>query len=194
MDDFADSAAAVLADAGIGVAHIVGVSFGGVVAVRLALRHPGIVRSLVLADSTPGSGVSPERAADMRRRVVELARLGPRAYAAERAPNLLSASAPADLVARVTSAMAAAIRLPGFGYVAEAMASTDHRTRFCEISAPTLVLCGEHDSVAPPTVSKAIAAAVPGARFTSIRGAGHLSNQERPDVFNRHVEAFFESC
>ncbi|CAM5237098.1 hypothetical protein STENM223S_02327 [Streptomyces tendae] len=69
-----------------GQAHVVGVSWGGVIALRLATLHPDLVASLTVADSTPGSGTSPEKAAAMRARVPELERVGARAFAEERGP------------------------------------------------------------------------------------------------------------
>ncbi|HWU20053.1 MAG TPA: alpha/beta hydrolase, partial [Nocardioides sp.] len=59
LDAYADAAAAVLRDRADGPTHVLGVSWGGVIAVRLAARHPELVRSLVLADSSRGSGQSP---------------------------------------------------------------------------------------------------------------------------------------
>ena len=192
MDGYADAAAALLERRGVAPAHVLGVSFGGVIAVRLALRHPRLVRSLILADSTPGSGAGPDSAAGMRRRGDELAAAGAGAFARARAPRLLSPSAPESLVEAVIENMVASIRLPGYSYAAAALAETDHRDAFPQIAVPTLVLCGTEDAVTPPEVSRGIAAAIPGARIALIDGAGHLSNQEQPELFNRLVSRFLD--
>ena len=55
---------------------------------------------------------------------------------------------------------------------------------------PTLVIVGDQDRVTPPDLSNELADMIPDARLNVIRGAGHLSNLERPDDFNRVVEAF----
>ncbi|GAA3108077.1 alpha/beta fold hydrolase [Streptosporangium carneum] len=189
MSGYAALAASLLP----GPAHVVGVSWGGVVATRLALEHPGLVRSLVLADSTRGSGRTPEQAAAMRGRAAELERLGGSAFAAARGPRLLSPQAPQELVDRVVTAMERSIRLPGYTYAASAMAGTDHNDVLGSLSVPVLVVVGDQDRVTGVAESQAIAAAVPGARLAVVPGAGHLANQERPEEFNRLVLDFLAS-
>ncbi|WP_329519850.1 alpha/beta fold hydrolase [Spirillospora sp. NBC_01491] len=193
MDGYADAAVRVLDRLGIERASLVGASWGGVIATRLVLRHPDRVAALVLADSTRGSGGAPEKAAGMRARAAELAGTGAEAFARARAPRLLSHTASAADVARVAAAMAAAIRLPGYGYAAESMAATDHGDRLAAVGVPTLVVVGEHDVVCPPAESRLIAGAIPGARYAEIPGAGHLSPQERPEAFAAAVRDFLIS-
>lgn len=193
MDGYADAVATVLDGLGIRRASILGSSWGGVIATRFALRHPERLNALVLADSTRGSGTTADKAAAMRTRGAELAERGAVAFARARAPRLLSPTAPDGQVARVAEAMAAAIRLPGYGFAAESMAATDHTDAFGAVTAPTLVIVGEHDAVCPPAESRLIAAAVPGARYAEIPGAGHLSHQERPEAFAAAVRDFLVS-
>ncbi len=173
-----------------GPAAIVGLSFGGVVAARMAMRRRGDITSLVLADTSRGSGAEPAKAVAMRARSEELARVGAEAFAAARASRLVSDAAPQSLIDQVATTMASAIRLPGYAQAAEAMAATDHTARLGDITCPTLVLVGEHDSVCPPTEAEAIAAAIPGATSAVVTGAGHLSYQEAPRRFNESADRF----
>lgn len=189
LDGFADAAADVIRSHGSS-AHVLGVSWGGVIAVRLATRHPELVDSLVLADSSAGSGTDEAKAAGMRARAEELAALGPRAFAEKRGPRLVSDRAPAELVRRTVDTMADAVRLPGYGYAAESMAATDHTADLPKIDIPTLVLGGDEDGVTGVPASQVLAGGIPGAVFVTIRGAGHLANQERPEAFNAWVESF----
>ncbi|PGH52093.1 alpha/beta fold hydrolase [Streptomyces sp. Ru87] len=188
LDGFADAAAALIRERG-GPAHVVGASWGGVIAVRLATRHPGLVASLVLADSTRGSGTSAEKAAAMRARAGQLAEDGPRVFAGKRAPRLLSPLAPAELVRRATGIMAGAVRLPGYGCAAESMAATDLTRELGRITVPALVLCGEHDVITGVEESQIIAGAMPEGVFVIMSGAGHLAHQEQPAAFNDWVRA-----
>ncbi|NIH81408.1 alpha/beta fold hydrolase [Amycolatopsis viridis] len=158
-------------------AHVVGVSWGGVIATRLALEHP--VLSLTLADSTRGSGTSADSARRMRARVDELAQVGAQEFARRRAPRLTTD--PATLV-KVEATMAR-VRLPGYRAAAESMAATDHGPVLGRIAVPTLVVVGADDRVTGVEESRLLAREIPGARLRVI-GGGHAANQERPEEFN----------
>jgi 3-oxoadipate enol-lactonase len=186
LDGYADVAAELIRRRG-GAAHVLGVSWGGVIALRLATRHPDLVAGLVVAGSSRGSGTDPRRAAAMRRRAAELGELGPRAFATGRGPRLVSENAPPELVRRVIRTMADAVRHPGYGYAAESMAATDLTAELLGITAPTLVLCGALDQVTGPEESQAIAGAIHTSVYVVLDGAGHLANQERPEAFNAWV-------
>ena len=54
-----------------------------------------------------------------------------------------------------------------------------------QIGVPTLLVGGEFDRVASPSVMKQMAQQIPNARYTEIPGAGHLMNLEAPDEFDR---------
>lgn len=190
LDGFADAAASVLRERGTGPAHVLGVSWGGVVAMRLAARHPELVRSLVLADSSRGSARTPEQAGAMRARATELRETGTRAFAALRGPRLVSPAAPPELVAHVVDTMAGSVRLPGYAYAAESMAATDLTDGLAALRLPVLVLCGDEDTVTGVRESQAIAGGIPDAVFVTLKGAGHLANQESPAAFNAWVSAF----
>jgi pimeloyl-ACP methyl ester carboxylesterase len=190
MDDYANAAAALITGLWQTPAHIVGVSWGGVVATRLTLRHPGLVRSLVLASSTRGSGRTPDAAAAMLARPRELATLKAQEFAHARAPRLLSDTAPATTITAVRELMANSLRLPGYTDAATSMAETDHTPALPTLRVPTLVLVGEHDQVTGVEEARQIHRLIPESRFAVIPGAGHLANQEQPDHFTALVRDF----
>jgi 3-oxoadipate enol-lactonase len=194
MADFAESAAGLLAALGWRRAHIVGHSFGGVIAQVLYQRHPESVRSLVLADTNAGSGTlpEPERSERIRRRLSDLETLNPRDMAERRAPNLVPPDAPAGLLQELIDVMAQ-IRPAGYAAAALAMGTADTRDQLARIDVPTLVLHGERDAVIPASTGTELAAAIPGARLVIIPGAGHASNQQTPGSYNQAIRDFVEA-
>ncbi|MFI7010887.1 alpha/beta fold hydrolase [Streptomyces sp. NPDC050145] len=186
LDGFADAAAEVIRAYG-SPAHVLGVSWGGVIALRLATRHPELVASLIVADSSAGSGTDPAKAAGMRARATELAEVGPRVFAAQRGPRLVSDLADAALVERVVETMAGSIRLPGYGYAAESMAGADLREELAAVTAPALVVCGDRDTVTGIEASQVLAGALHKTAYVIVKDAGHLANQEQPERFNAWV-------
>lgn len=180
---YAVAARSVIDALGRRPAVVVGVSWGGVIATRLALDAPERVSALVLVGSAVGSGVDPDRAEGMRRRAAALADLGPDRFATERAPRLLSPLASSECREAVIESMREAVRLPGYRWAAEAMAATDHTSRLSEVSVPTLIVAGTADGVTGPSASEPLATGIPGAMFRLVPDAGHLVNQERPAAF-----------
>lgn len=190
MDDFADAAAECIRACFTAGAHVVGMSWGGVIATRLALRHPDLVRGLILGSSTVGSGTSAEQAESMRTRPDDIERTGVEAFARQRAVRLVSPEASEMIRSRAVSLMANSIRLPGYRYAAESMATTDNSDDLDGITSPTLVLWGEKDIVTGRKAAVPLIAGIPGAVGVEIRDAGHLANLEAPESFTTWVSSF----
>lgn len=169
---------------------LLGMSWGGVIAMQLALSHPGLVRGLILGDSTRGSGQTPQQAEKMLARSRELTAVGPVEFAARRARQLLAPGTDTRQVDAVARAMGRAIRMPGYGYAAAAMSETDLSSRLSDISVPTLVVYGREDRITGEPESAALAQGIPGAQLVAIDNAGHVSNQERPGEFAEIVRRF----
>ena len=164
LDAVADDLAALLAGE---PAHVVGVSFGALAALALARRHPGLVRSLVLSDTTLGrAALAPdERARWVEGRYALAAELALRAD--ERAREIAGPGAPADVLAEITSNMRRA-RPAGYRYVTDIIAATDALPWLEDVAVPALVVCGEHDSVVGLGLSQTIAERIPDARLATI--------------------------
>lgn len=192
LDDFVDHYLALMDGVGASQADVVGVSWGGVMATRLAAGHADRVHRLVLVDTSRGSGITPKQAAAMRERASTFEAEGVEQFSRARTPRLLSPSAPAELFDAVATIMIEAIRLPGYRQAVESMALTDNSKSLAAITAPTLVIVGSEDAVCPPSEAKMLVDLVPGAILRTIDNAGHLTNQEQPDVFNGIVGAFLE--
>ncbi|MGZ5660577.1 MAG: alpha/beta fold hydrolase, partial [Usitatibacter sp.] len=81
------------------------------------------------------------------------------------------------------------------GYIGccDAIRDLDFTARLGAVRSPTLVIAGAKDAGTPPSMSEAIAKAIPGAKLTVIQGAAHLSAVEKPREFNGLVRRFLLS-
>jgi 3-oxoadipate enol-lactonase len=178
MADFADDAAALLDAVGWDDCLVVGVSFGGMVAQELTLRHSRRVRRLVLACTSAGGlgGASyPLRELvkldDDARAALQMELLDTRWDGAWRAAH-------PEQVALIASRMPSeagehGAGSPGLANQLAARARHDTAARLGSIGCPTLVCGGRFDGLAPPANSEFLAGAIPGARLTLFDG-GHL--------------------
>jgi len=182
-----DDLLAVLDHLGVERADVVGQSMGGWVAMGFALRHPERVSSLVLADS-PGGVLTDE----VRAAAVE-ARAGLRLDGGfGRHPAL------GDRFCDEHPAEAMLYELVGgFGdkppdgeMIAILSSCRWPEDEVRRLAVPTLLLCGEHDPMAPPAGVRAVAALLPDARVEVIPGCGHSPYYEDPDAWNAVVTAF----
>jgi pimeloyl-ACP methyl ester carboxylesterase len=194
IENYADALDGFMAALGIDSAHVAGHSMGGAIACVFAARYPRRVRGLVLADSTRGGGVRPERErkARLQARLAALDDLGPGGMAKERAPRLVSRSAPPGLVRQVEDVMAE-VRPEGYRPAAVMLSEADTVAALKTVGAPTLVLCGEYDEITPVEESRAICALLPDGTLEIIPGAGHASHLEQPESYNELILAFLAS-
>jgi len=191
LADYADCLARCIDALGIGPAHVVGHSFGGALALALAGRHPGAVRSLVLVGAYAGWGGSLD--ADEVRARVELALRHAAAVEDEGAPpslpgifsDRMTPETADELVAMMAEARPAATRTMALG-----LAEADLRPVLPEIEVPALLLYGDADERAPRSVREAIDEAMPDATLVLLPGVGHMVAEEAPDRFVDEVRRF----
>ena len=192
MEAWADLVAGLVRSLGLGPVVVGGLSMGGYVAFALLRRHPHLVAGLVLADTRAGTDTPEviERRTSQQRQVRE----GKVADVIEAMlGTLLSDQTRADRPEVVERARALMATTPpdGIVFALEAMKNRpDAAGELGGIAVPVLVLVGEHDGPSPPSVAEEMAAAVPNARLEVIPTAGHLSNLEAPEAFNRALESF----
>lgn len=192
--DYADCLVALLEELGFRRAHLVGLSFGGIVALTVAERRPEVAASLTLVDSYAGwRGSLPDEEVDARlARCLELSELEPDAFAAAMVPSMFSPSASS----RVVDEFAATVRSfdpAGFRVMSHASAEADLRQVLPRIAVPTLVLQGDADTRSPLRAAEAMTAAIPMARLVVLPGVGHVSSVEAPDAVARELGGFLRS-
>jgi 3-oxoadipate enol-lactonase len=184
LEAAADAAAALIDRLG-GSAHIVGLSMGGMIGMHLALRHPTVVRSLAIVDSSPAFGMDGTDPEEWR--AARLAPLDAGAQVPDFAePVLRGIMGPNVSDEAVAAAVASMLRVPlaGLRETIAALPEHDVRARLGDIGSPTLVVVGELDEETPPAYSEAIAGGIPGARLAVIPGVGHYTSFEAPDALN----------
>jgi 3-oxoadipate enol-lactonase len=186
-DDYADAIISAMHELGVDQAHICGLSLGGVVAIAMHHAGPDRCASLILADTF---AEHPDGRAIYERGVA--ARDNLRAMAEARVDVLLAQPADPAVRSEVVETMAL-IDPAAYRIGAEAVWLADQRDRARDIRVPTLVLCGGEDRVTPPALSCELVELICGARYAEIDGAGHLTNLERADLFNRIVEDFIRN-
>jgi 3-oxoadipate enol-lactonase len=190
LDQLADDARDLLDSLRIDKAHWVGLSMGGMIGQAFALRHPGRLRKLVLANTTSTYGTQgPEMWEARAKAVGEGGMAAVKELAMQRYFTDDFRASNSDIVDRIGSGFLAT---DPEGYIAccNAIRDLDFSGDLHRIKAPTLVIAGEKDVGTPVAMSKAVAEAIPGATLAVIPGAAHLSAVENPEAFNRLVEEF----
>ena len=173
---------ALLGHLGVERAVIGGLSLGGYVSLGFALEHPQMTRALVICDSGPGY-----RSAE--------AREAWNARARERAVSLETRGLEALGKSREVQESASLHRsAQGLAHAARGMLAQEGSRvidGLAVIRVPTLIIVGDQDQpfLAP---CEYMAKKIPGARLEVIRGAGHSSNLDQPEAFNRVLLDFLD--
>ncbi|GHH40365.1 3-oxoadipate enol-lactonase [Lentzea cavernae] len=175
IDALADDLVGLLDRLGVAKAHLVGLSLGGMTALRVAARDPERVdRLAVLCTSAhlgPASNWT-DRAALVRAE-------GTRAVA-ESVVQRWFTPAYQDRARWVE--MVAATDAEGYAACCEAIAAMDQRADLHRITAPTLAIAGADDPATPPPHLDLIATSVRDGRLLVVPGAAHLANAEQPEA------------
>jgi pimeloyl-ACP methyl ester carboxylesterase len=189
--DYAAIAAGLIVALGLGRAHVVGQSLGALMAGALARHHPDAVDRLVLASAARGYCLGPDAPYPpaLQTRLDDMAQHGPTGMADRRAALIAGPNADAKTVAAVHRVLSQT-RPHGYRQAVELLKQGDLAADAPLIRAPTLVACGDLDGVTPPERCRAIAAAIPGARYRSLGAVGHGCYLEDPAGFNVAIAAF----
>jgi pimeloyl-ACP methyl ester carboxylesterase len=190
LADYAHCLAALIEALALGPAHVAGLSWGGTVVQELYRHHPGLVATLILADTYAGWKGS-LTAEEVRARAVAAQHM--LAAPAERSdptfPGLFAGDPPAAFVPLLEE-IAAAVRPESLRTQLFVMAEADQRDLLPRIAVPTLLIWGELDARSTLSVARQFEQAIPDTELVVIPGAGHVSNLEQPDQFNEAVRRF----
>jgi acyl transferase domain-containing protein/pimeloyl-ACP methyl ester carboxylesterase/tryptophanase/NAD(P)-dependent dehydrogenase (short-subunit alcohol dehydrogenase family) len=186
LDRVADLHLDVLAALGVtGPVHVVGASFGGLVAQAFALRHRERTASLTLIASS-------FRFANRAGGVERLERV-----AAEDLDAAIAGSGSERLRAERYRIIAVLLRSEsmdprtGMRYLDEFGSAPDLRDRLGDIAVPTLILHGRHDTVVPAQTASVLRDLIPDNRFVDLADAGHFPGLTSPETVNAILAGFF---
>jgi len=190
LDQLAEDARTLLQALGVARTHFIGLSMGGFIGQILGLKHPQMLYSLILCDTT--SRV-PAEAKPMWEERVKVARTQGMEPHVE--PTISRWFTPTFREKRpeVVGPVRAMIRETnprGFSGCCQAIATLDLTDRLGAISLPTLIIVGEDDPGTPVAASRTIHERIKGSELVILKSAMHLSNMEQPEAFNRAVIAF----
>lgn len=192
IPQFADDAWGLLDHLGVGRAHLVGYSMGGRVAQEMAARRPERVAAMVLAASA--AKPNPLNVYSLKAGAYLYRTFGPEAAGAF--GPLISYTH--DYFAGHLDALVARLgrppenAMPVHAYEGHVRAIEEHDTTpvLARITAPTLVLMGEHEWLNPKADADIMLKGIKGSRLQVLKGGGHGFLWETPDAFNRVVLEF----
>lgn len=197
MSRFAGDVLALLDGLGLDRAHIFGGSMGGMIAQEFAHRHPGRMRSLILACTNFGGGDRVMPSPGIR----ETRKLGgvPGATEEERIAALETIFHPETIRERPevvefydANKRAHPHSKEELDARTEGMAAFDMSEKIRNFRVPALVIAGSHDRLVPTENARLIAGRLPGAELVIIEGAGHHFYSERPEESANAILEFLQ--
>lgn len=194
IEMMADDAAGLLRALGISRSHILGTSMGGYIAQALAVGHPGLVHTLILACTSfggPNAVPIPQETLAAMLRVEGLSPEEVLARAMSTAFSRQFMDEQREEVRRIV-AWRLAKPTPRYSWLHQfnAVAAANLEDQVRGIADPTLIITGDADRVVPAGNSALLAEAIPGARLRVIPGGEHLLFIEQDQEFNRIVLEF----
>jgi 3-oxoadipate enol-lactonase len=169
-----------------------GFSMGGYAAWQFVAKYPQRLRALVQCDTRAVADTEEARAGRIKM-AENVAEWGSGRVAEMMGPKLFAPATFQKLPEVVQAVRGVVERTPPAGIAAaqRGMAARPDVTGLLpKINVPTLVIVGEHDAISPPAEMNTIAAAIPGAQFVVIPGAGHMSTMENPAAVNAALLGF----
>lgn len=194
LDDLADDCEALVDGLGLDRVVLCGMSMGGFMGLRFALRNPDRLAGLVLVDSMPEPHTQAERE-QYGGFIDELPESEPiPEWLAETSAPLLFGPTTMDeneaLVERWLDRWLTYHPQAVYHEVSSWLDRPGVLDRLDDLSVPTLVVHGEEDQSIDPERAEPVAEAAPDGRMVTVPGAGHSSNLERPGPVNDALRSF----
>ncbi|MEW6061052.1 MAG: alpha/beta fold hydrolase [Bacteroidota bacterium] len=192
IEFFVDDLIALMDHLAIHKAILCGLSMGGYIALRFVERHPERVLGLVLCD-TRSEADSNEGKIKRSAAIKNVQINGMKTYAADSVKILFAQESfekKPEAVKLIQSIIERTAPLSIYGTLLALAARTDTTASLPNIKCPTLIMVGEKDQLTPPSASQAMHEKIPNSELHIIPNAGHISNMENPEEFNKHLIEF----
>lgn len=163
-----------------------GLSMGGYICFAIARMAPERVRGLILIDTKETADTADARKAryDM---IEKVQTEGINPVVESMLPKMVVNESLKPKVRQIMESCSKEGVMAALRTMAERPDSSDLLPR---ITAPTLIVVGEKDTITPPSEAERMKSAMPNASLLEIANAAHLSNMEKPDELNTAVEQF----
>ena len=197
MENLYSDAVAFIEEMGCAPCHFVGLSTGGFIGLRLGIRRPDQLRSLILMD-TSADAESGGKRVQYKLMMLIVRLLGTRGVAWRVmkmmfAKKFLNDPARKHEAAEWKRRMIAADRRGMIRFGQGIFARSSVYDQIDQIKAPTLVVVGEKDVATTPDKARRMADKIPGAKLAVIPHAGHLCTIEEPEAVTSALESFLAS-
>jgi pimeloyl-ACP methyl ester carboxylesterase len=168
---------------GLPQAFLVGHSMGGAIVQTMALRHPEVMKGLVLVGTGARLKVLPSILEGIQKNFEEtVANITHLAYSRKTSPELIATGVRQLKQCRPEVLYGDFLACDRF----------DVRNEVTSIDLPTLILCGDEDELTPVKYSEDLHARIKGSSLEIIPGSGHMVMMESPNALNGMIRAFIE--
>lgn len=188
--DLADDVAALLRELDTGPVVWVGLSMGGMVGQELALRHPGLVNAMVIANTTSGYPEAAQNA--WQQRIGTVKDNGIESIADAVMGRYFHDQFRAEKASTVAQFRHRLVTTDTTGYIGccNAVGTVNTTDRLANITQKTLVIAGALDQGTPISMAETLCNTIPNASLLVLDNASHLSAIESPEPFAQAVHAF----
>lgn len=194
LSDFADCLAGVIDELKLERPHILGLSFGGGLALEFYRRYPETPESLILVSAYAGwaGSLPPEAVENRLQKGLEQSKLPAKQVVENWLPTLFNKSVSAEVI-KETADIMKGFHPVGMRVMLQAFAKADLRDTLPTIEVPTLLLYGDADQRSPLDIARELHSSIKTSRLVVLQGIGHVVNAEAPEKFNLEVHRFLNS-
>lgn len=192
--DMVDDVIAVLDHAGVDQAIWCGLSIGGMITVRAAIRHPNRVKAMLLLN-TDGAAEAPKVLAKHKILALVVRTLGVKPVLTQVMKMMFGKTAQASQPALIETwrDKMALVHVPSMMRSLSALDNRDDVLKsLATVEIPALIIHGMEDSAIHHSRGQSLANALPNREFLLYEQLGHLSNLERPEVIHNALASFIE--